>query len=323
VHTGVTEVMAGFVAQELLQALDLPHRVRIVEGDSHSGLGWERRFRLQWWASGNEPLRAALQQAKTVAYHQAQMTQSLAQLTKAWRFIEQVVISERWRQHLRHLIAGLKQPDNAYLRLAYRAAQQVWSRAARWQAIMPPHQPCPFLPVIALLEAGAWPLGCQDDSLWVFVWRQSAIGEPALELPLRAANSAQPQDYIFLSAQFRHVTLTARWEAAFRHHGWRTLHGYVNEEIAPPEVQLGERIRSARAVVGVIDTSDPDFGLPWWMFQELDYASACSRPAVLISPYHLAQPGLLHVPTIPCAWPEESSIPEEHEIWRWLQANAA
>jgi len=85
-------------------------------------------------------------------------------------------------------------------------------------------------------------LGCQDDSLWVFVWRQSAIGEPALELPLRAANSAQPQDYIFLSAQFRHVTLTARWEAAFRHHGWRTLHGYVNEEIAPLEAQHRERI---------------------------------------------------------------------------------
>src|SRR5215213_6899623 len=124
------------IARELAGALGLPTEVRIVEGEGSSGLTLERAFRLRWWTNGDDPLRIALHRAKTRVYRQARETGAWERLTGAWREAEQVVHGEAWRDSLRRLVQDLGPEDAAFVRLAFRAAQQATSRAARWQAVL-------------------------------------------------------------------------------------------------------------------------------------------------------------------------------------------
>ncbi|HSF43845.1 MAG TPA: hypothetical protein VLT87_28900 [Thermoanaerobaculia bacterium] len=301
---GETPDAIARIARELAGALGLPAEVRIVEGNGVAGLDLERGLRLRWWTSGDEPLRATLHRAKTRVYREARETGRWERLTRAWREAERVVQGDAWRAPLRRLVQDLGPEDAAFVRLAFRAAQQAASRAARWQAVLDGANP--FIPLAELFAHGAWPLGVVDGALQVFVWNPEATPRyesvPTAEVPV----SEKAGGVLFLSAQFRDAGRTSRWEEVLRSRGWKVVHGPVDEETSSPEVQLGERIRGASAVLGLLGESDPDFGLPWWMFQELDYARACGRPIALI-------PGLPDDP---------SASSNDHEIWRWLDANA-
>lgn len=285
------------IARELAGALGLPEEVRIVEGEGSSGLALERAFRLRWWTRGDEPLRAALHRAKTRVYREARETGRWEQLTGAWREAERSVQGDAWRAPLRRLIQDLGPEDAAFVRLAFRAAQQAASRAARWKAVLDGANP--FIPLTELFAHGAWPLGAVDGALQVFLWNPEvpsrSEADPTAGIPL----SETAGGVLFLSAPFREADRTARWEEALRSRGWKVVHGPVDEETSSPEAQLGERIRGSSAVLGLAGENDPDFGLPWWMFQELDYARACGRPVAIL-------PG----------------APDDPEIWRWLDANA-
>jgi hypothetical protein len=310
--------------RKLIDVLGLSTTVKIIEGNGEAGLNRERRFRLKWWTSGEEPVRRALHQSKTQVYRQAKSMQQWQGLTAAWKRAEdEMGSSSRWRQHLLDITRGLSPADDAYLRLAYRAGQQAWSRAARWQATMPTSAPSPFAPLVELFGAGAWPLGCHEGCLWIFVWNDAAPTTPDFGPAATLTSSDNPGDYVFLSARFRDSASTALWESAFHDRGWKTVHGPISEDVSPPEPQLGKRIRDARAVVGLIHENDPDFGLPWWMYQELDYASACKRPVLLISQSDTTYVGLPDVQTIRRPPQDELNPGSENEIWRWLSYNAA
>ena len=314
-------------ALNLVDALGLSTGIEIIEGNSQSGLVLESRFRLKWWASGEEPLRAALHRAKAQAYRQARQSERWEELSEAWRRVEKTVRSANWRQHLLDITREANPTADAYLRLAFRAAQQVWSREARWLSIMPASAPDPFTPLVELLVNNAWPLGCHDGSLHVFLWNESVtrasdFGSAFVDACSADKQSFEPQSHIFLSAQFRDSELIERWKIAFEDQGWDIIHGPVSEDVTPPEVQLGKRIRDARATVGLIDEFDSDYGLPWWMYQELDYAAACKRPVVLISQ---SDPGAARAPDIAkiqCAMSKDSNPLDQREIWDWLKINA-
>jgi hypothetical protein len=291
-------------AREMAGALGLPEEVRIVEGNGAAGLDLERGLRLRWWTNGDEPLRAALHQAKTRAYREAREIGQWERLTGAWREAERVVQGDSWRAPLRRLVQDLPPQDAAFVRLAFRAAQQAASRAVRWQAVLDDANP--FIPLTMLFSQGAWPLGVLDGVLQVFVWNPEALPEFEASSAMDVPVSKEDGDVLFLSVQFRDAERTSRWEEALRSRGWDVIHGPVDEEISPPEIQLGKRIRGAGAVLGLLGESDPDFGLPWWMFQELDYARSCGRPVVLLS-------------NLPDKPPASS---DDHELWRWLSANA-
>lgn len=308
--------------QQLLEIFEISAKIQMVEGNAQSGLDHERRFRTMWWTTGEEPLRVALYQSKIRTYHQSLVSKKNEQLSKAWKDIEHVVRSTPWRQHLLNLINKTTRSGESYLRLFFRSAQQIWSRAARWHAIMTSDLSSPYVPLIKLMAAGAWPLGCYGDTLWVFLWNEKAKDATEFGPPLITPQSAVQKDYIFLSFLFQNSGLTARWEKIFRDKGWNTIFGPVNEDIAPPEVQLGKKIREARAVVGLLSEPDPDFGIPWWIYQELDYASACNRPVILVTQNKSPKLELKHVKTINCALDDQSKIQKEHGFWQWLQKNA-
>ena len=295
----------------------------VVAGGGLAGLRGERRFRLSWWTSGEEPVRAALQRLKTSVYRRAADGRAVALLTEAWRGAEQAVYSEQWRQHLRQLTRGYGTPDDAYLRLAFRAAQQAWSRARRWESVMPGDEPSPFAPLLDLFSVGAWPVGCFGGKVWVFLWEKDSDDGGEFGPPFSPPGLPVARDFVFLSARFRDSIPVARLETLMRAVGWKVVHGPVSEDAAAPEVQLGARIRESRAVVGLCDAADEDFGLPWWMFQELDYACACGLPVFLASRHGDAGAEWGRTQELYGVAAGQTARDHDPELRRWLEANAA
>lgn len=325
---GVGEAELYARARRLVEALGLSSDVRLVKGGGAAGLRGERGFRLSWWSDGEEPLRGALQSLKAGVLRRASGARERARLTEAWRRAELRVNSDAWRLHLRRLAEGCAPRERVYLRLAFRAAQQAWSRAARWDSLAPDGAASPFGALLDLFAAGAWPLGCRDGSLRVFVWERGAEdfgpteGGVAEFAPTFAPQrETRRDDFVFLSAPFSAAALTARWEKAMRAGGLQTVHGPVEEFVSSPEVQLGARIRRARAVVGLSAAPDPDFGLPWWMFQELDYARACGRPVFLACRGKSLEEGRRLLREVYNA-PTEEGGADDTELRLWLKANA-
>lgn len=308
-------------ARQLSDTLELPCEIQFVEGQGEFGLRQERLFRLRWWSGADEPLRAKQQFAKTTMYNRALAGRSYKRLKYAWQQAEQVVNSSRWRIHFRNFLRDLAPADKAYLRLAFRASQQIWSRAIRWHFTMGTDVPSPFIPSINLLSMGAWPMGCHKQVFRIFYWnrRRTCSLQSSGTFPID--DSSQTRKGLFLSAKFRDVSATTPWQEALDQHGWSTFHGQVREDLEPPEAQLGRRIQSATAVISILKRPDPDFGLPWWMFQEIDYARACNRPVVLVcdqTPDPVELEGIQKVYTR-----REFRPRDDHEIWDWLSVNAA
>jgi hypothetical protein len=257
-------------AQELLARLEITAALQIINGNGGEGLEHERRFRLAWWMSGADPMRAALHRAKARAAQQAVAERRESALTQAWQETERVTGSQRWREHYRALARPAAFDDRQYLQRFFRLAQLFWNRAARWEAVFSSRSSSPFTPFIALLASGVLPLGCHEQTLWLLVWDKAS--RSAMDFgPKPSPLSSTKQSYIFFSAPFREAASTERWREAFHAKGWKTVHGPINEE-APPELALGKQIAAASAVVGLLNEVDADFGLPWWMLQELDCA---------------------------------------------------
>jgi len=300
---------------------------RLIRGSGADGLLLERYFRLSWWNAGTEPLRAAQHRAKTQIHSLARARGEWTTLTRAWRAAEREVHSRTWRRWLHDFCAGEAPTERAYLRLAFRAAQQVWSHAARWRAALPDEPERPFEWMAELLAGGIWPLGCAGGSLWFFAWDRTVPkqGDWSAEVgPLAGPQAGLAETMptgLFLSSPFQQAALSERWEGFLREQGWRALHGPVDEQVAPAEVQLGERIRGARAVIGLIDRLDADFGLPWWMYQELDYASALKKPTVLLSSSCPEEAPLVGLDTIRCAPGTANGRQAERALRRWLEVN--
>lgn len=310
-------------AQELVETLGLSATARLVEGNAQFALDHERRFRLGWWTNGEEPLRLGLQQSKLYIYRHSRTAQKEERLARAWKHAEKVIRSTPWRRHFLYLIQETDPVGESYFRLLFRAAQQVWSRAARWHAVMPASARSPFVPLVKLIAAGALPLGCHENSLWILLLDETIANTQDFGPLLTTPRSAHPKGYVFLSCLFSDSTLTAQWQKAFHENGWKTLHGPVNEDVAPPEAQLGKQIQEAQAVVGLLQRPDPDFGIPWWMYQELDYASFCRRPVILVCQSRNSEAALKDSQHLSCKIEHHWHPIDKHHIWHWLQDNTA
>ncbi len=316
-----SEVELQRSAEELLERLDISANIQIMTGNARQGLEHERRFRLSWWMNGEEPLRAALHRAKPRASQSAFAKHKEVLLTDTWKQMERLTSSQRWRKHFRVLTRQSSLDGQVYVQRFFRIAQLFWNRAARRHAAFPTESSSPFTPFIALLACGVVPLGCHNGALWLFVWDKAS--RSTLDIgPAPPSSRHFTQDYIFFSAPFREAALTETWREAFHAKGWKTLHGPVSEE-APPEFALGKQISEAAAVVGLLREADPDFGLPWWMYQELDCACFFKCPVALISPAKISNVDLSGLRQISDALGTQNAPGDEHEIWQWLNGLAA
>jgi len=267
------------LGDELLSILRLGGGVNVIDADAFAAKSLEADFRRRWWSGDRDPFRDAVHAFK---FQIIQEQAGTGAITAAWEEMTTHVHCSSWRSHLRDLTKNQTPQRIQYLRLAFSAAQQVWTRAARWNAAFP-GQANPFLLIPRLFENSCWPLGWRDGALQICRYQPATEGEgaPALpQFPLPVPN-LRLTNVVFISAPFRQ-TSTASLLATFTQSGWTTVHGPVGED-SPPERQLAKRINSAHATIGFLPEMDEDFGLPWWMFQELDFARACNRPVALLT----------------------------------------
>jgi hypothetical protein len=192
-----------------------------------------------------------------------------------------------------------------------RFGQQLWTRAARWTAAFG-SDPNPFLPMVNLLADSAWPVGVLQDTLQIITVddRDDEPHEAAGYPPYTIAMPASPGRGVFLSGPFEEpFTKAVLSELICR--GWAVEHGRVDERV-PPEQQLARKIMQTQFFVAAMKVPDTDFGLPWWTFQELDFAAACGRPVSMVVGTHCKDAGDL--PGFALA---KGAI--EEAFWTWLQ----
>ncbi|GEM_PF-1758997 len=302
------------IAQRAADALGLRTAV-ISPGTARCGLEMERRFRICWWSGHSEQFRARLHDIKKEVYQAVRLADCQTGFEQAWREMNVITSSASWRKHLRLMTEG-RCAEADWFRLAFRIAGQAWSRAARWNAVMPSSCDSPITPILELVEAGAVPVGCHGDSLVVFELNCNGEDECRFGPTLPQLQAVSRTDVVFLAASFRRQPLLKAWRGAFEDRGWNVYCERVpeNEAIEP---QLGQRIRESLAVVGLAGQKDPAPGLPWWVYQELDYALECRKPTGLISDVRGIVADLRNVVEIgPTSF--QGSVTNDHPVWEWL-----
>jgi hypothetical protein len=264
------------ISQDLLRILDLHGEVLVMHVSASAALQAERYFRRRWWSGAEDTFRDAVHVCKHRVHIQPGRT---AAVTEAWTRMKGRVHSSSWRNLIRALGAGRTCEEICYLQCLFRAAQQHWTRAARWEAAFG-SEPNPFFVITQLFERRCWPLGWSDGKLYVSCLVQNERTAGNVFFPdVRPVPTNPQRPVVFLSALFCEPSVR-RISAAISARGWTVVHERL-DEIHPAEQQLGKRIMEATAVVGIV-SPDPDFDLPWWCFQELDFAEACDRPIALL-----------------------------------------
>ena len=297
---------------DLATTLSLPGPVSPLVCDAATALRVESNFRRSWWAGCSDLFRDAIHQFKW-RMHQAGNDDPKA-FANAWSSMVSHVQSCMWRDHVRSLCAAKTPSEVEYIRRAVGAAQQLWSRAVRWDTAMP-YQANPFLPFVELVSHGAWPVGFRNGAIQVLQTRSGQVercagtGWEASLNSFQGCRSSEP--YVFLIGPFRD-RFTTSVLTALRTHDINVVHNQV-DETRPPEQQLGRMIKSAAACVAAFERYDDDFGLPWWVFQEIDFATACGVPVAVFTGDHRDEHkhGAQHFSGY------EAGVVEE--FWTWLE----
>jgi hypothetical protein len=203
-----------------------------------------------------------------------------------------------------------------FLRLAFRLAQQAWTRTARSEAVLGARDDSAMRHALALFRRGVVPLGVRAGALHCFRLDERAPRAPRVDVHVLMSLARAGSRRVFLSGAFDGPIMTLRLTERFAALGWKPYFGPLPERDAPLERRLARRVHASAAVVGIVDEIDPDFGLPLWVHQELDYAAACGRPVALASPAPADAPipGVTHVPCEPVALASDAA----HPLFAWL-----
>ena len=87
---------------------------------------------------------------------------------------------------------------------------------------------------------------------------------------------------IYGSVQFEDDWIVKQWRSWLAENGWELAHWRVDEEQGSPEHLLGQEIRRSTGLLALAREDDV-FGLPWWVFQEIDFAKTCGIPVMLVT----------------------------------------
>lgn len=264
----------------LRASLQLEGVPTVLPLDPRSAIALEEAVRLKWWSNGDEGLRAALHARGHLMYSRASATEARARLADAWGRADALAHSRRWRDQLLARVTA-QGPDWApYLRLFFRAAQQTMTRAARWEAIMGGRSH--FQIMLELFARGAWPVGQHRDQIIAIVVGRDALGlaphTPDLNVQQADART------VFLAADYRGLHRANALSERLARAGWSVISGRRDEAGAPMEHMLAEEIRRSVGVVALEDVIDADFGRSWWIHQEIQFAVACGKPILRLSP---------------------------------------
>lgn len=297
-------------AAELATILEIRPQFSMLNLDAGSALLLESDLRRSWWNGRPDPFQDGIHRLKR-KMHAASCDPSI--FTQAWSSMRAHVEQSMWRDHIRRLCRGRADFECAYVRRAVRWAQQLWTRAVRWETSLAA-EPNPFSLMVEFIVNSVWPVGFWNGALQVI--HVSLRDRPALDgidadgLKFKPA-AASNKGGVFLSGPFRDE-FTNLVLMSFNSRGFTAIHGRVDETSAP-EHQIGERIKCSCACVAAVERNDPDFGVPWWTFQELDFGMACGRPVAVIC-REPSDSGIGNFLSFGC---EQGAIDEA--FWSWLE----
>ena len=282
-------------AEMLRQSLDLNCRVAVIALEHESALALESAIRMRWWHTGEDQLRARLHDRAQTMFAAVAMRGLQDDLTAAWRDADTLGHSAIWRKQLaaqcrRH------EPWTPFLRLAFRAAQQTLTRAARTSAIMGAECAAPLFLMLELFARSAWPVGTMDDTLFVITMGDRHHVADAMQT--RVNESSRRARTVFISSNSRDLAAKERVRKQLEVLDWNIVDGWRNELGEPIEHVLARDIATASAVVALHDRIDPDFGRSWWMQQEMEFAIACGTPVVRVGRACVRPDALSWLPTI-------------------------
>jgi hypothetical protein len=276
------------LATRLTERLGLAREPRIEALGAQDAWVLERGLRLELWAGRGEPMRESMHAAAQGMLARVEEHGMERTLGHAWKRAWQVAEGPEWRAALTVATSTAPSPQRACMRHFFRAAQQAFTRAARWNSVMPDGGDELFTSCCELIAFGVWPLGVEAGVLRLavpsdlpdaFDRRDGARG-PAVNRDSRS---------IVLCATFAASNLAGKVQAALAHSGWEVRFGPRIERGPPIERLIARDMEAAFAVVAVSESLDSDFGAAWWLRQEVEYALALGRPVICVGESEPAQ----------------------------------
>jgi hypothetical protein len=119
------------LCRTLLHDLGLEGDIDLQQGSAEQVVSMEAFYRRRWWLGAEDPVREALQGRKFQALNRVGKERAVRE---AWAAMTLHVNSPLWREQFRRVSSTSNQLQAHLLRLAFRSAQQVWTRAARFPA---------------------------------------------------------------------------------------------------------------------------------------------------------------------------------------------
>jgi hypothetical protein len=276
------------LARRLTERLGLAREPRIEALGAQDAWVLERGLRLALWAGRDEPMRESMHAAAQGMLARVEEHGMERTLGQAWKRAWQVTEGAEWRAALSVATRTASSPRRACMRHFFRAAQQAFTRAARWNSVMPAGGDDLFTLCCDLIAFGVWPLGVEAGVLRLAAPCDLPDAFDRGDFPREPAVNRDSRS-IVLCATFAASNLARKVQAELAHLGWEVSFGPRIERGPPIERLVARDMEAAFAVVAVSESLDPDFGAAWWLRQEVDYAHALGRPVICVGESEPAQ----------------------------------
>lgn len=294
----MTGSMISGCAGKLLALFQLQGKTRVIAADAQSGIDLERQFRRRWWEHMNDPLKLRMHNLGIGIEEKVSEDPSLIPaLHNAWLEADRLTQGVAWRKLIRQLSSG-NEAGKQYIRIFFRIAQQMVNRGARWEAVFGTTLPTPYTYLYEFITGGLLPLGFHDNTFYLHRLSGVPAGSPLPDSPATVFT----RNRICLCYEFANKEAAASLKTRLESEGYELFHGPVNDYRTPIEFQLAARILHSFAMVVLAESIDADFGLPVWIFQEMDLALALGLPVIVITSAGCQD--MFHPPVIPLLYPE-------------------
>ncbi|MFA7687801.1 MAG: hypothetical protein WCY25_08040 [Moheibacter sp.] len=282
------------ISSNLLALLGIESNPKLILAPADDILEIERYFRIKWWTEKEDVLREKMHiVGRELDIVSANNQEAKASISNAWQKANILTNSTDWRKLAHKSFSN--QSQGIYNQYFLRIAQQSVNRALRWEAIFPKTK-SPYFYIYKLITFGVLPLGIDRDTFYItkesifslnenfnfFRYKKIATSSDLKTFAKRAFIAFEFRNHFNIEKILRSLDIDIL-EFDF---------GPVNSYIIPIEHQLYDRIKQCSIMLVIIDEYDNDFGLPIWIYQEIDIAKTLNLPIIIITEGNEIYPSL-------------------------------
>jgi hypothetical protein len=268
------------LASGILQVLNIPGEPKCISSSARDALMLDTFSRYKWWIKRHDRVRWAMHRLGIRIYEKDALGKPIFSeaLSSAFESAKYIGDSREWRLHFRSL-SKANGEEHLYMQLFFRVAQQILSRYIRWRSVFGP-KPTPYEYLLQLTKGGIFPIGFFDNTYYIFNLNgtNTVAHHPVPQIPT-PGNSRD----IFLCYEFRNSKVYPFILNILTSLDLGIAGGPVNELDEPIEHQLGRKIAGSLCLVAFVEEVDEDFGLPIWLYQEINLALFLKKPVLVIT----------------------------------------